>query len=75
MSTKYRSSCDVPTSVIVARLYRLAGAVTGPVAHGVIAKHRYLLEELGLVRTVCLTGSLMMYSGGCIQATVELVEV
>ncbi len=49
--------------------------VSGPVAPGVIAKHRHLLEELGLVRTVYPAGSLMMYSGGCIQATVELVEV
>jgi hypothetical protein len=49
--------------------------VSGPVAPGVIAKHRHLLEELGLVRTVYPGGSLTMYSGGCIQATVELVEV
>lgn len=49
--------------------------VSGPVAPGVIAKHRHLLEELGLVRTVYPAGSLMMYSGGCIQATVELVGV
>lgn len=49
--------------------------VSGPVAPGVIAKHRHLLEELGLVRTVYPAGSLMMYSGGCIQATLELVEV
>ena len=28
-----------------------------------------------LIRTAYPAGSLMMYSGGCIQATVELVEV
>lgn len=53
----------------------LSRHVSGPVSHSVIAKHRYLLEELGLVRTVYPAGSLMMYSGGCIQAAVELVEV
>lgn len=29
MSTKYRDSADVPTDVIVARLRRLVGAITG----------------------------------------------
>src|SRR5690554_2776315 len=53
----------------------LSQHVSGPVAPGVIAKHRHLLEELGLIRTAYPAGSLMMYSGGCIQATVELVEV
>lgn len=53
----------------------LSQHVSGPVLPSVISKHRYLLEELGLIRTVYPTGSSMMYSGGRIQANYELAEV